>query len=73
MRVPRNPRKRLLASRIDRKARQILGLRQRWRAGMLEFSNPYDDLTLEEEDFIAKRISRWDFEIIRLNGRETVH
>ena len=73
MRVPRNPRERLLASRIDRKAQQILGLRQRWRAGILEFLNPYEDLTAQEEAFITKRILGWESEIIRRNGRETIH
>ena len=35
------------------------------------FGYPYNDLTPEEEDFIAGRISAWEFEIIRRNGRET--
>jgi hypothetical protein len=71
MQVPRTPRERVLAFRIDQKAHEILAARQKWRPGMLGFSNPYNDLTSAEEDFIAGRIAAWEFEIIRRNGRET--
>jgi hypothetical protein len=66
-----NPRKRLLAHRIDAKAHEILASCKPWHPGIVEFSSPFTDLTPEEEDFIVKRISRWEFEIIRQNGRET--
>ena len=70
MREALNHRERLLAHRIDRKAHEILASRKPWHPGIVEFSSPFADLTPEEEDFIAKRISRWEFEIIRRNGRE---
>jgi hypothetical protein len=66
-----NPRKRLLAHRIDGKAHEILASRKPWLLGIVEFSSPFTDLTPEEEEFIVKRISRWEFEIIRKNARET--
>jgi len=66
-----NPRKRLLAHRIDCKAHEVLASRKPWRPGIVEFSSPFTDLTPEEEEFIVKRISRWEFEIIRKNARET--
>jgi hypothetical protein len=71
MREARTLRERYLANRIDQKAREIIGSRQKWRPGMIEFSHPYTHLTAEEEDFIARRIARWEFEIIGLNGRES--
>jgi len=73
MRVPRTARERLLAYRIDRKAREILALRTKWRPGIIQFPNPYDDLSEDEEEFVAKRIAQWEFEIIRRNGTETSH
>jgi hypothetical protein len=70
MREPFDRRKRSLAFRIDRKACEIIASHQKWRPGVVQFSHPYKDLTAAEEDFIAKRIAKWDSEIIRRNGNQ---
>ena len=67
MRSPKNARQRGLAYRVDRRARELLALSQPWQAGLLDF--PYDDLTDDDKDFIAKRVSEWESEITRQNGR----
>ncbi len=71
MREAKTVRERSLAHRIDQKAREIIASRRKWRPGIIEFANPYADLAPEEEDFIARRVARWEFEIIRRNGRES--
>ena len=73
MRAPKNSRERLLSDRIDRKAQEILCRQQKWHDGILHFSNPYDNLTTDEWAFITRRLAEWQMEIVRRNGRETIH
>lgn len=57
MRSPKDARQRALAYHVDRRARELIALGQPWQAGMLDF--PYDDLSDDDKDFIARRVSEW--------------
>jgi hypothetical protein len=47
-----NPRKRLLAHRIDAKAHEILASRKPWHPGIVEFSSPFTDLTPRKKSLL---------------------
>ena len=64
MREPENDRERLLADRIDAKAKALLEGDAKWEDEILRFSHPYDSLTPKEQSFVDERTMEWKYHIL---------